>query len=245
MSLNYVAYLVSNIISPPLLALVVLILLRKMIRLVQTLVILKVRAFGASKRPNTGGVHHALGPVIVFFDMWQVEGFCDSWDAVDVAGVPVEVGHCLKFAPVGLEVRVVDSVIAGQCDPEANVRHGERAAAEEALFSEQLLNLVHAFPVGLVRELVRLLCGGETAAIHAVVDLGVHDAVMSEAKREKSWARSEATSRGVSLRESADYFICRFAPAVLLSSTNLTCRLSPSWTLGLWGRGLERSPRHH
>lgn len=79
---------------------------------------------GSSKRPDGRRVYHSLAEIVMFDNVGKVESLGNAWDAVDIAKVPVEVWHLPESIPVGFEVAEIHAVIAGKCNPQADVTGG-------------------------------------------------------------------------------------------------------------------------
>ncbi len=119
-------------------------------------------------------------------DVVEVDRVAESRRLVEVAGVRPQHRVLGELGAVALEVAVVDGVEADQGGEQPDVGLGDGVADQVAAVRQPLGQLVEAAEHIAVGRLVLVLPGGETGAVHAVVDVAedaVHDLVDLVAQR--------------------------------------------------------------
>mmetsp|Transcript_20502 Transcript_20502/g.51984 ORF Transcript_20502/g.51984 Transcript_20502/m.51984 type:complete len:228 (-) Transcript_20502:394-1077(-) len=122
-------------------------------------------------------VQRGVGREVVGLDVVHVGGAAYARHLVQLPHVVGQVGVVADEVPVGLEVHHVHLVKPDERHVQPDVRLRDAGPSDVALLGKDALAPVQRaeqLPEGL---LVRGLLGGEAAAVHAVVDAGVHPLV--------------------------------------------------------------------
>ncbi|SKY08599.1 Uncharacterised protein [Mycobacteroides abscessus subsp. abscessus] len=129
----------------------------------------QVRAVGH----DPGGIDVAVDQVVVLLDLCEVDGVAETRSLEEVARVRPQHRHLRQFAPIALEMPVIDRIESRKRREQPDVCLGDGVAHQVALRCQAFGQFVEFGEEPVVCLVVRVLTAGESAAVHAVVDLGV------------------------------------------------------------------------
>ena len=120
------------------------------------------------------GIHRRVTAKIVMADMRHVHGVGHTGQLIQLLQKPLQIRVITDALAITLEMRNVNRVKAHQGSPQTNVRFGQGVADQVAAFAQALFQFLKTLEQGHHRFVIRLLTGGKTALVHAVIHVVIH-----------------------------------------------------------------------